>query len=267
MSSGFITESEALEVRRKRQEEWEKVRKADDPLERPEETFDHRSLFERLQEQKQKRDLEYEEAHKLKNMIKGLDDDEIEFLDLVDRTKLAADRKKTIEEEIELNDYRNRVASLQEKNLDQKLQLEINTLKPKLISNNRMSQTKLLKGVVVKKTGGRKRKSSEMEDKEDSNDKNKEPVNVGDSNISSVDSGEEKNSATGKGDSETSKKNPKVSNAGLTCIGILPGLGCYDDSSSEVSSDSDQEEEEIADKTNRKVYTLATALYYSFQHP
>lgn len=32
MSSGFITESEALEVRRKRQEEWEKVRKADDPL-------------------------------------------------------------------------------------------------------------------------------------------------------------------------------------------------------------------------------------------
>ncbi|KAI4467136.1 nefa-interacting nuclear protein nip30 [Holotrichia oblita] len=259
MSSGFITESEALEVRRKKQEEWEKVRKADDPLERPEETYDHRSLYERLQEQKQKRDLEYEEAHKLKNMIKGLDDDEIEFLDLVDRTKLAADRKKTIEEEIELNDYRNRVASLQEKNLDQKLQLEINTLKPKLISNNRMSQTKLLKGVVVKKTGGRKRKSSEMEDKDDMNDKTKEagencPLNVGDSNISSaVDNGEKINNTTGKGDSDTSKKDGKVSNAGLTCIGILPGLGCYDDSSSEASSDSDQEEEEIADKSNQKV--------------
>ncbi|KAI4467143.1 nefa-interacting nuclear protein nip30 [Holotrichia oblita] len=200
MSSGFITESEALEVRRKRQEEWEKVRKADDPLERPEETYDHRSLYERLQEQKQKRDLEYEEAHKLKNMIKGLDDDEIEFLDLVDRTKCRC-----------------------------------------------------------QKTGGRKRKSSEMEDKDDVNDKNKEagencPLNVGDSNISSaVDNGEKINNTTGKGDSDTSKKDGKVSNAGLTCIGILPGLGCYDDSSSEASSDSDQEEEEIADKSNQKV--------------
>lgn len=34
-------------------------------LERPEEPFDSRSLYDRLQEQKQKKDLEYEEAHKL----------------------------------------------------------------------------------------------------------------------------------------------------------------------------------------------------------
>lgn len=32
MSSGFITESELAEAKKKRQEEWEKVRKADDPL-------------------------------------------------------------------------------------------------------------------------------------------------------------------------------------------------------------------------------------------
>jgi len=31
MSSGFVTESEIEEQRKKRQEEWEKVRKADDP--------------------------------------------------------------------------------------------------------------------------------------------------------------------------------------------------------------------------------------------
>ncbi len=31
MSSGFVKESELEEVRRKRQEEWEKVRNADDP--------------------------------------------------------------------------------------------------------------------------------------------------------------------------------------------------------------------------------------------
>lgn len=32
MSSGFITETEAVEVRKKRQEDWERVRKADDPV-------------------------------------------------------------------------------------------------------------------------------------------------------------------------------------------------------------------------------------------
>lgn len=90
MSSGFITESEAAEIRQRRQDEWEKVRKADDPLgqytqtshlfvifvkmtvsilERPEDPYDCRSLFERLQEQKQKKELEYEEAHKLSNFL------------------------------------------------------------------------------------------------------------------------------------------------------------------------------------------------------
>lgn len=32
MSSGFITESEIAEAKRKRQEEWERVRNADQPL-------------------------------------------------------------------------------------------------------------------------------------------------------------------------------------------------------------------------------------------
>lgn len=32
MSSGFVTESEALEARKKRQDEWEKVRQPDQPL-------------------------------------------------------------------------------------------------------------------------------------------------------------------------------------------------------------------------------------------
>ncbi|GLV36240.1 uncharacterized protein CBL_08733 [Carabus blaptoides fortunei] len=167
MSSGFVTESEIAEARRKRQEEWERVRNADQPLEAPEEQYDSRSLYDRLQEQKQKKDLEYEEAHKLKNMIKGLDDDEIEFLDLVDRTKLAAERKKTLDEERELSDYRNRVASLQEKSLDQRIHAEI--------------------------TGA------------------------------------------------------------LTCIGILPGLGCYNDSSeSEVSTDSEAECTKV-DMLGRKI--------------
>lgn len=37
-------------------------------IEAPEEPYDSRSLYERLQEQKNKRDMEYEEAHKLSKL-------------------------------------------------------------------------------------------------------------------------------------------------------------------------------------------------------
>lgn len=147
-------------------------------------------------------------------MIKGLDDDEIEFLDLVDRTKLAADRRKTLEEEHELNDYRNRVATLHEKALQDKLQVTV--AKPKITSNGKISQTKLLLGAVVKKNEAHKRK---MVDE-------KPPA---------------KQVKVCNGDSQNDSRT-EVKNAGMQCIGVLPGIGPYTDSSSEHSSDSEIEE-------------------------
>ncbi|KAK5647247.1 hypothetical protein RI129_002139 [Pyrocoelia pectoralis] len=239
MSSGFITENELAEARKKRQEEWEKVRNADDPIEAPEQPYDPRSLYERLQEQKQRKELEYEEAHKLKNMIKGLDDDEIEFLDLVDRTKIAADRRKNYEEERELTDYRNRVANLQEKSHDQKLQAEIIVNKSKTtVTVNRPSQTKLLKGVIVTNT----KRSNSMEN----NDLSKKPKLDDDSNKNNVES--PRKSPKKRSEAVLSDEEAKT-NTGLTCIGILPGLGCYADSSSdECSSNSDDDIEESCKK-------------------
>lgn len=67
MSSGFVTETELENARKHRQEEWVKVRTAEDPEEAPELPYDGRSLFDRLQEQKQRKDLEFDEAHKLSN--------------------------------------------------------------------------------------------------------------------------------------------------------------------------------------------------------
>lgn len=179
-------------------------------------------------------------------MIKGLDDDEIEFLDLVDRTKLAAERKKNIDEERELNEYRNRVATLQEKSLDQRLQAEIITNKPpaKSIASTRQSQMKLLKGAVVTKAEPKKRKHSESENgcsdhssedlpkkKSLSTEKKEEPI---------------QNKTSGKRKLEDAKKvhNGHVQGA-MACIGILPGLGCYNDSSeSDASTDSEAETKE-----------------------
>ncbi|KAF9800072.1 hypothetical protein SFRURICE_016949 [Spodoptera frugiperda] len=111
MSSGFISESEILEARRRRQEEWEKVRTADQPEEAPEEPYDTRPLYQRLEEQRLKKEAEYEEAHKLKNMIRGLDDDEVGFLDLVERSKAKAAQQISIEEQREMQEFRKRKAS------------------------------------------------------------------------------------------------------------------------------------------------------------
>ena len=50
MSSGFVSEKVLDEKRRARQEEWEKVRKAEDPKDAPpEEPVDTRSLYDKLQ--------------------------------------------------------------------------------------------------------------------------------------------------------------------------------------------------------------------------
>ncbi|KAL1138232.1 hypothetical protein AAG570_009921 [Ranatra chinensis] len=270
MSSGFISEAEIAERRRVRQEEWEKVRQPNQPLEAPEEEYDHRSLYDRLQEQKQKKEFEYEEAHRLKNMIKGLDDDEVEFLDLVDRSKLEEERKKTVEEEREMADFRNKVASLQEKSLEQRIQQEIR--QPLKVNNNinsgRTSQTKLLAGAVVKKRPsenssdkerGVKRPFNGSEDKDmkrPSDDSNKKSSTEGDRSIEEPTEKEEKNSKK----KCTSEENSNVVTScpttigSLRCIGILPGLGTYNDSSAEDSDESTDVEDNLRfDLLGRKI--------------
>lgn len=127
-----------------------------DFIELPEEPYDSRSLFDRLKEQKDKKELEFEEAHKLskynwggimctniidsmnlimkdhihsdvnwieffsiENLIRGLDDDEINFLDIVDKAKLDAEKQKQIQDQNEMLEFRQRVATLQEQSIEQ----------------------------------------------------------------------------------------------------------------------------------------------------
>lgn len=55
----------------------------------------------------------------LENLIRGLDDDEIHFLDIVDKAKLDAEKRQQIQENNELTEFRQRVATLQEESIDQ----------------------------------------------------------------------------------------------------------------------------------------------------
>ncbi|KAI5694215.1 hypothetical protein M8J76_012543 [Diaphorina citri] len=249
MSSGFISETEIANQRQRRQEEWEKVRTADQPVEAPEEEYDPRSLFDRLKEQKDKKEFEYEEAHKLKNMIKGLDDDEVEFLDLVDKSKFEEEKRKYLEESKELNEFRRRRECLEEENLEQRIKNEIKSSKPSLnssSSNKISSQSKLLAGALVKKSSpplsnnsekGTKRKLEDEDDQE---------------------SGAKKTERHSSDDSSSTRPavTPAILSTGspaIQCVAILPGIGDYDQSSDSDGSSSDFDTDPQLDLCGRKI--------------
>lgn len=217
----FVSESELEEKRRKRQEEWEKVRKADDPVEAPEEEYDPRSLFERLEEQRLKKQADYEEAHKLKNMIRGLDDDEVTFLEYVDMRKQEIESQRMKEDMQEIEEYRKAVATLSEEALQAKRQeIKKSTAAAATPGQGKKSQLSLLSGAVKRKCsdssdGGKKQRTNSSGDDERSLSPN-EQVGV------------------------------QAPVTALHCLGVLPGLGVYTDSSdSENSSFSDEADLEL----------------------
>jgi len=152
--SGFERESDIEERRKRRQEEWESVRTKDQPELAPEEPYDGRSLYDRLKEQRDAKDLEFEEARKFKNMIRGLDDDDVDHLNTCDDRKLIEERKQKEDELKELNDYRTKVAALQETCADQKLLLLSSKPKPKDPSTQSrvVSQKAILSTLVKRKS-------------------------------------------------------------------------------------------------------------------
>ncbi|XP_008573297.1 PREDICTED: protein FAM192A, partial [Galeopterus variegatus] len=147
----FISEAELDERRKRRQEEWEKVRKPEDPEECPEEVYDPRSLYERLQEQKDRKQQEYEEQFKFKNMVRGLDEDETNFLDEVSRQQELIEKQRREEELKELKEYRSSlnkvgISSENKKEVEKKV-----AVKP-IETKNKFSQAKLLAGAVKHKS-------------------------------------------------------------------------------------------------------------------
>ncbi|XP_068026234.1 PSME3-interacting protein [Melanerpes formicivorus] len=143
----FVSEAELEERRRRRQEEWEKVRKPEDPEECPEEAYDPRSLYERLQEQRERKQQEFEEQFKFKNMVRGLDEEETHFLDEVSRQQELLERQRREEELQELNEYRSTLTKVGV-SMDPKKEAEKKLPVKAVESKNKFSQAKLLAGAV-----------------------------------------------------------------------------------------------------------------------
>ncbi|KAK2085112.1 PSME3-interacting protein [Saguinus oedipus] len=230
----FVSEAELDERRKRRQEEWEKVRKPEDPKECPEEVYDPRSLYERLQEQKDRKQQEYEEQFKFKNMVRGLDEDETNFLDEVSRQQELIEKQRREEELKELKEYRisfvlggkpvSTPAEITKVGISQENKKEVEkklTVKP-METKNTFSQAKLLAGAVKHKSSESGNSVKRLKSDPEPDDKNQEASSC-------------------KSLGNTSLSGPSIHcPSAAVCIGILPGLGAYSGSSdSESSSDSE----------------------------
>ncbi|KAI7802533.1 protein FAM192A [Triplophysa rosa] len=249
----FVSESELEENRKKRQEEWEKVRKPDDPEEVPEEEYDPRSLYERLQEQKDKKQEEYEEQFKFKNMVKGLEEDETSFLDEVSRQQCLIEKRRRDEDAQEIKEYRisflrrtqfyftpvcvsvffltdKRHSALQKLASGEGHKKEPEKKagpKPSEHRTSHLSQAHLLAGAV-------KRRSSSQSSEGSKKLKAEETV-AGNGSQTEQEAVDPKSPGT-----DITRSGVLHLPSAAVCVGILPGLGAYSGSSdSESSSDSE----------------------------
>eukprot|EP00038_Savillea_parva_P013150 m.7457 g.7457 ORF g.7457 m.7457 type:complete len:234 (-) comp2449_c0_seq1:1811-2512(-) len=148
----FISSEEIEAIRKKKQEEWEKKRTADQPLIRPEEPVDNRSLAERLQDNADKKQAEFDEKFALKNQIyMGMDDDEFEHISTLaqEEYERTVARQKREGEEIQEFKKKQRTTPADERAKKQPaIKLVATTHKPK----NELSALKSLASAIRKKS-------------------------------------------------------------------------------------------------------------------
>lgn len=244
----FVSETELGEIRQRKQQEWEKVRKEDDPLECPEQVLDNKTLYERLQEQKQKKQDEWDEQHQLKNMIRGLDGDETVFLDLVAKQQEEIANRRFNEESQELKEYRDAVSQFHSTisvPTDSKPPgSAVSQRKLSQESGTKKTQLQLIAGAIKRKCNS---ESTLQEKRLKACDKNE-------FNLNNVEKGEERGTEQKKVDREESNANLKEEGTKIDLRknttenstvhnqlekNIIPGLSVYSDSSDSEASISD----------------------------
>uniref|UniRef100_K7F3L9 Proteasome activator subunit 3 interacting protein 1 n=1 Tax=Pelodiscus sinensis TaxID=13735 RepID=K7F3L9_PELSI len=148
----FVSESELDERRKRRQEEWEKVRKPEDPEE---------------------------------NMVRGLDEDETKFLDEVSRQQALIEKQRREDDLKELNEYRSTLAKVGV-NTDPKKEAEKKLTVKAVENKNKFSQAKLLAGAVKHRSseGGNSVKRMKLDTDNSKNQEKPSCVPLGSSSVS-----------------------------------------------------------------------------------
>lgn len=231
----FVSEKELTEERERRQEEWDKVRTADQPEECPEEEYDPRSLFEKLQDQKEKKQSDFEEQFKFKNMIRGVDDGESKFLNDVAERQMKIQAQRMTEEKQIINEYKESVVNNTVPVASQSTKVPSQPAEKKVATGSKRSQAALLAGAVK-----RKRPSSTADSKSTENLPSASPQNPGSSKATRTSSDNGSHDQDEHSSNESSGE--AVEGQGVQCIAVLPGIGSYSNSSEDSDSDTSDSE-------------------------
>ncbi|KAJ2780472.1 hypothetical protein GGI15_003529 [Coemansia interrupta] len=101
-SSRFISEEDIEEARKEREAAWKKAYESADhdpsSITAPDPAYDPRTLYERLQEQRQRKEEMLAESRRFSSRIRKLDEDETEFLEVAeDREQEKIDEQRRAE--------------------------------------------------------------------------------------------------------------------------------------------------------------------------
>ncbi|WVO22720.1 uncharacterized protein IAS62_004052 [Cryptococcus decagattii] len=160
ISSRFESQSAIDEARENRKKEWAEAYARigqEPPPEEPETDYDARTLYERLQAQKELKQEEWDSKMKLSNQWRGLNADEQRFLAEKEAEKRAEQKKLEEREAEEMRAYRERLAARNTSQADDSPPTIASITKPappkKVPSKDvkKKDVKSLMKGVVVKK--------------------------------------------------------------------------------------------------------------------
>lgn len=184
---------------------------------------------------------EYEESKKLKNLIQGLNNDEIEFLTACEQSKAALEDQKYREELMALEEYKQAVSHLNSEEQERK----INEFKRDMF---KIYKKKMDKKAIINKKKSQAELISELIKKKSPDSIKKIKTNTGSSSCQPSNS---------SGSSTSNEELPKANYPPtIQCIGRLPGMGYYGDSDDSSNSD---------DSFDNKSNPFFDVFYYKLQ--
>lgn len=114
VGSRFVSQNDLEEAKARRDEQWKAAyaRLGQAPPPQPvEDSFDGRSLAEKLAANRAAKQEEWEEKTKLANQFRALEEDEIMFLDSIREKEAEEERLRKAQDGEELSDFRKAVAA------------------------------------------------------------------------------------------------------------------------------------------------------------
>ncbi|EPQ60701.1 hypothetical protein GLOTRDRAFT_124454 [Gloeophyllum trabeum ATCC 11539] len=114
VGSRFVSQDEIETTRKRREEQWKAAyaRLGQEPPPQPtEDSYDGRSLAEKLAANKAAKQEEWEERNRLANQFRALEEDEVLFLDTVRERQEEEERARQEQDNEELRSFRQAVAA------------------------------------------------------------------------------------------------------------------------------------------------------------